>query len=474
MEESQFPEALPQNSVNPTLTNGTKEWGKPRSSTNVIKKPHKCTRCLYRCQYPSDLKKHMAIHERRDDPSKWLRCDQCDFKTPYPSGVTAHKKTHSAVKEFKCKLCDYAAFFRNSLNRHVIMVHTLESAEYRQRQPALQEKTLKCPECDFITAHPTSLKYHILRHRDEKPLKCKLCAYSCVKGEQLRIHLATKHKVKEAYYKACAQCGYSAISRAKYVIHMEAKHGESVVQLKHQTSTCSKCHSVFHNNLKLLEHKKACLGKKLHQCSKCDYQINSQSLMATHVKYYHASEKKEFQCPNCSYQSNNRLEFDRHGLIHWPVLYTSNERPHYKCDQCEYTSTDRHKLGRHLVIHKPGRRTAEQKIHLCQFCGFNTHAYQSLTFHIRKFHNVATLVSTASSEKSKGEPEAGNVSSKTTKMASKQRASVVKRKAPRKKLTGLRPTRARPTPPEPVTDEMNQPLHKTEQYVDLKGMYCKQ
>ena len=367
---------------------------KPTKSKKPIKKPHQCERCSYRCQYPSDLKKHMVLHERRDNPDTWFSCDQCEFKTPYSYNFTLHKRGHTGEKPFKCTKCEYQAISKANLRIHYSRHH-----EARGKVKSYIKRIIKCQHCDFTTASYSTMKKHIFRHSNEgNPINCHLCDYGCFLKSQLRDHIANKHKSENVCYKVCDVCEYAASTRTKYKDHMWRAHQVNIAKNKYGVFKCNKCNETFDINHKLRLHKVNCSAKvpKIikheHKCSECDFVTHKESILQAHANHYHSSEKRRYKCPHCTFTTNANHMLVRHSVNHWPVHHHGHDRKrYYKCDKCDYLTTEREVLYRHLTTHRLDDKPDEELMHLCPVCGFKTDAAWRLAKHMLKEHQVTDL-----------------------------------------------------------------------------------
>ena len=60
------------------------------------------------------------------------------------------------------------------------------------------EKSNKCNQCDYATAHAGNLRTHFKMHSGEKPNKCNQCDYASSEAVKLRRHLKAQwRKVKQ-------------------------------------------------------------------------------------------------------------------------------------------------------------------------------------------------------------------------------------------------------------------------------------
>ena len=89
----------------------------------VLKKNFVCSHCTASYTRNLDLQKHInGVHLK----FKQYKCiyEGCDYSTAWKSGLNSHRDTkHHNVKRFKCSICDFEAYKRGNLDRHLNSVH---------------------------------------------------------------------------------------------------------------------------------------------------------------------------------------------------------------------------------------------------------------------------------------------------------------------------------------------------------------
>lgn len=100
------------------------------------------------------------------------------------------------MKNFHCDLCSHAAFFKHSLEKHIVK-HIPE--EFRDR--------FLCDECDFVSISAVNIVLHKKYQHGERTLfECEFedCKKVFARPGQLKAHIRLTHqKIKD---KLCSHC----------------------------------------------------------------------------------------------------------------------------------------------------------------------------------------------------------------------------------------------------------------------------
>jgi hypothetical protein len=114
-------------------------------------------------------------------------------------------KIHKNLKDFHCDNCSYSAFFKHSLERHVIK-HIPE--EFRDR--------FNCDLCDFVSISAVNIVLHKkYEHSDNKKFTCRYesCRKEFSRPTQLTAHIRLTHEKRKD--KTCCICN-KAFSTSKF------------------------------------------------------------------------------------------------------------------------------------------------------------------------------------------------------------------------------------------------------------------
>ena len=87
---------------------------------------------------------------------------------------------------------------------------------------------LFCPECEFSSKYPHSMKIHKKSHTSPD-MKCKECSFSTHSHNLLKAHLLNIHPKGDPLF--CTKCDYKTLS-IKYLKSHETTHDKPTKELK--------------------------------------------------------------------------------------------------------------------------------------------------------------------------------------------------------------------------------------------------
>ena len=105
--------------------------------------------------------------------------------------------------EIQCNICDKTLKSAELLEKHIQSTHRVQINVVKTKeghigrfQSTELQHCLNCTQCDFVAAHPSKLKRHMIKH-DPKPVKveekCPKCDKTFKRQSHLKRHIPTSH-----------------------------------------------------------------------------------------------------------------------------------------------------------------------------------------------------------------------------------------------------------------------------------------
>jgi len=284
----------------------------------TVKKVFRCSLCDFFSFNRDSTEQHIRIHNEPQN-TKLYYCSTCKYSTRIKPYFDKHRKLHSntIVRPFKCSYCPYQGRFRSHTRAHEMRHHT-------------GEKPFICSLCDrgFVEQHILA-RHMRTAHTDERPFVCDVCSRSYKQLNALRVH-QRKH-FDDAYVCEFCQKRFSTI-------HQLQRHLES-----HQDKTVP------------------CPIKG------CTFKTINKSRVDNHVKNFH----KKRSCPDCDYESKIHREYIKHRNTHTKKIIRT-----FKCPHCSKTFASKHNMAKHMSVHTGHRE------YQCNKCSYNSQKKSNLVKHL--------------------------------------------------------------------------------------------
>ncbi|MPC24219.1 Myoneurin [Portunus trituberculatus] len=214
--------------------------------------------------------------------------------------------------------------------------HSHNAVQYKHDgcEPALG---LRCRQCGLLARNPYHLRQHLMIHSGERPLKCGLCPYSCIKTNDLKKHMDT-HTGQKRYQ--CPYCPHRSARRNSMRLHVASRHGQAKGFVLWSPSIS--CYFDLRNasKLKLI----------LEQCT---LRLGSSKAIwltvewaAPQVYSGRVFSGRPVVCPICGRSISRSDHLKTHLRTH------TGEKP-YICPCCPYRCCDSSNLQKHLKKHHP-------------------------------------------------------------------------------------------------------------------------
>ena len=337
----------------------------------TVKKVFRCSLCDFFSFNRESTEQHIRIHNEPQN-TKLYYCSTCKYSTRIKPYFDKHRKLHSntIVRPFKCSYCPYQGRFRSHTRAHEMRHHT-------------GEKPFVCSLCErgFVEQHILA-RHMRTAHTDERPYVCDVCSRSYKQLNALRVH-QRKH-FDDAY--VCEFC------RKRFsTIHQLQRHLDSH-QDKNIPCPVKGCTFKTINTQRIENHVKN--FHKERSCQDCDFRT---TIHKEYIRHKNAHSKKiirTYKCPHCSKTFASIHNMKKHQVVHTGMR-------EFQCNKCPYNTQKRNILLKHLELHHLIENNPDllNKFMKCDLCDFICESKKILGVH-RRIHN--TLATTKEGQNNEG------------------------------------------------------------------------
>ena len=223
-------------------------------------------RCLL-CNFVTSNKLRLQKHLRDKHDTKILlplQCRTCNKRFAHMSEFDIHQRTHSGIRPFKCRFCEFRCSNVTNLRKHEKFQHL--------------ERNLKPIKCSFCYKK-FDAQFELNKHKREHVLRCRFCEFVFTQPRSLRNHEKYQH-IEQKCFK-CRHCNKKSSTEKEKIEHESTecrklpskkdvpKSSSSVKKKRDQkkeTATandsvliCDACNEHFPKKKVLLKHKKYCV-----------------------------------------------------------------------------------------------------------------------------------------------------------------------------------------------------------------------
>ena len=194
----------------------------------------KCAKCSFTTRNGTQ---HLKEHNRRVHEGVLFKCDICGKTARRKGGIDDHKRRmHEGVKRFKCSLCDWANYEKNSVVSHVKNCHDIEDdsrikgaivkIDWRSSTPKTNNKIiLPLEEDDPLLPAERQMKYlkdHERRLQEGVLFKCDICGKTANRKERIYDHKRRMHEDVKRF--KCSICDWANYEINTVVRHVKKCH----------------------------------------------------------------------------------------------------------------------------------------------------------------------------------------------------------------------------------------------------------
>lgn len=329
-------------------------------------------------QEPEDL---AEIESYKNEQTGEITCKECPLVFSSINFLKLHmRRKHNALKEdfrLKCRICNLSYDKIESLKRHVRRKHDKGShcevcnKQFDTREMYLNHSHTKvireCSICGLIFASQGGLAKHLrCTHKIDSPktIFCNLCNEGFHEKRQLKPHFMKVH-LKVSY--TCKHCKKVFKAKESYRRHVLFKH-PTVNRVNKQQQKCDQCNELFNDEFELCRH-----INFVHRRTPDDMPDNIMEIKKEEVDI-----KMNFQCTKCT-----------EVYLTWDDLKSHYEQYHYNIEQRQCQICGEIMPGNELQKHIKNLHTDTEM--QCKYCEFKTNVKLSLTQHLLRHKNAATI-----------------------------------------------------------------------------------
>ena len=181
-----------------------------------------CYNCPH-CEHKSKTWAALRVHIDGGHPDwgeKKILCDLCGKGFNFKESCLKHKIV-SHQKKF-CDVCGMECFNKESWKDHISAKH------------GINEITLTCKYCSYITHSKANLKSHIFSlHKLDQHKQCPYCDYHTYQKHRIEIHIDSRHPEHDKKNFSCHHCTRRFIYENSLKTHLNnLKYGPAHVARK--------------------------------------------------------------------------------------------------------------------------------------------------------------------------------------------------------------------------------------------------
>ena len=352
----------------------------------------RCTECEFSCQSSAQIKEHVDLNHvlynklfshayvecENVDNSSRFKCYQCSSFYSSTKELNRHIDGVHYEESHQCKMCPQTFTRKDSLTRHVSLIHSIDATEfacdlcdklYRTWTDMMRHRRavhsgcskFSCSVCGTVFNRKSSLTRHMASvDTQSSPFACTPCDKRFCYDKDLKKHVASVHNRTE-----CDECGMSFIEE-NLRMHKFWAHTGKLRDNKKNLSVEGTGESELNKGVAEEPIVEKLVDKELN-VQNCEKTVKCQESSVRHRKSKHvAADIKIFRCENCDCTFNQLRNLNRHKASSMK----------YSCSQCDHKFC----TGKQLKTHRNDNHNNIS----CTECGQHFSLKSSLQKHIRK------------------------------------------------------------------------------------------
>ena len=352
---------------------------------------HQCEKCLDLFRKPAHLRRHLDIHQKREEQEEILsgdkignyhllerhvylplkrakqvlttyytrdnegssnKCKLCEFSSSCSDTIRNHLlQRHLKLNVYKCNDCGEQFSVESDIKKHSISEHgkqfeSHDDPEYESHDTEVDvaaEAIADLPLERLFGKKVSSeqgralRRTHIRQRASDGRFECDLCGFSRDVKSSVSDHVMSVHY--NVYLYKCPQCSKRLRNWSRYTLH-RATHTGPVRREKPARTVERKPFSPGTGELE----------KDYHLMTEDVYVGKEDGLKMAREYFFYDESSRKYQCKMCSYQG-------RHQNVEQHVLALHLRRLHlYRCDQCgKMVRYSQKAFKDHLELHSVGK-----------------------------------------------------------------------------------------------------------------------
>lgn len=248
--------------------------------------------------------------------------------------MNLHIQSHHG-RIFQCPLakCDKETRLWSGMRHHLWSQHEYDTELWQCPHPG----------CQYRCTATSKLERHKLKHSEDRPWLCPICAKAFKLAKQLRLHTSACHgDADQASGLTCQVCKVSFVTPRQLRSHVEAVHQ------KKRNFLCTTCGYSAGSKSTLKLHSRKHTGDKPFACDQCQYSSSDHNALRRH-KMRH-SGRRPYKCPYCPYSSIQSTTYKIHLKSKHAVEDVSNIL--YQCNKCVFKTVKENIYLMHVAKHE--------------------------------------------------------------------------------------------------------------------------
>jgi len=306
-------------------------------------------------------------------------CDSCSFRTINPREFLYHRRDdHAAkVKIVECPYCVYACQYFQKLQRHILLVHKLETVTTPPTGAGEEEEEEE--EESSVSATPSTSKAPppLKRLPARAPEDDSQDEGSLVVDEGLDDSRDMEPDVEQMKKTAikldgppfkCDTCGYTTNVKPLFRKHVKYHTAPKI--------KCDKCDFESPYPWNVDRHARSHLADGNFKCHRCAYVCGSNQALQNHITNIHGRDT-----PDDDYQNDNDDDLDDEdfGSV-MPEVSLSEDAT--AAPTCKATQSLTMRTGAVNIVQYPGQKEAVVKLLHCAYCNFTHKESKSMVSHL--------------------------------------------------------------------------------------------